>query len=283
MSDGRSKFGGVRGRVSYANVMATVAVFIALGGGAYAALNLPAGSVTSKEIARNAVRAKQIAKRAVRKKEVARNAIRSRKIKDGRVKTFDLADAAITSPKLADDSVVSSKLAASSVTTPKLADDSVVSSKLAASSVTTPKLADESVTPPKLGTVDYARVEDAGTTSSGASTELSPPGPELDLTLGANVFATVLAQTTMTAAGGATTDDCRFGVAVSGPGFDVQLPFEGGATFSGATPGPRTEYAFTLPPLPGGQMSFRMVYRRASGDDPCTFSNCRLWVEVSEP
>jgi hypothetical protein len=263
MSDGRSKFGGVRGRVSYANVMATVAVFIALGGGAYAALNLPAGSVTSKEIARNAVRAKQIAKRAVRKKEVARNAIRSRKIKDGRVKTFDLADAAITSPKLA--------------------DDSVVSSKLAASSVTTPKLADESVTPPKLGTVDYARVEDAGTTSSGASTELSPPGPELDLTLGANVFATVLAQTTMTAAGGATTDDCRFGVAVSGPGFDVQLPFEGGATFSGATPGPRTEYAFTLPPLPGGQMSFRMVYRRASGDDPCTFSNRRLWVEVSEP
>ena len=253
--------------------MATVAVFITLGGGAYAALQLPPGGVTSKDIARNAVRAKQIAKRAVRKKEVARNAIRSRKIKDGRVKTFDLADAAITSPKLAD----------AAITTPKLADDSVTSAKLGENSVTTPKIADESVTPPKLGTVDYARVEEAGATSSGAPTDLSPPGPDLELTLGPDVFATVLAQTTMAAAGGATTDDCRFGVVVSGPGFEVQLPFEGGATFSGATPGPRTEYAFTLPPLPGGQLSFRMVYRRASGDDPCTFSNRRLWVEVSEP
>jgi hypothetical protein len=253
----------MRIRLSYANVMATIAVFIALGGGAYAALSLPAGSVGSEQIARNAVRAKQIAKRAVRKKELARNAVRSRKIKDGRVKSFDLAD--------------------SSVTSPKLADDSVSSPKLAAGAVTTPKLADESVTPPKLGTVDFARVEAAGTTSSAAATDLSPSGPGLELTLGANVFATVLAQTTMTAAGGATADDCRFGVVVSGPGFDVQLPFEGGATFSGPTPGPRTEYAFTLPPLPGGSLSFRMVYRRASGDDPCTFSNRRLWVEVSEP
>ncbi len=243
--------------------MATLAVFIALGGGAYAALRLPEGSVTSKQIARNAVHAKQIAKRAVRKKEVARNAIRSRKIKDARVKSFDLADAAVTSPKLADDSV----------TTRKLADDSV----------TTPKLVDEAVTPPKLGTVDYALVEGAGSTSSATAADISPAGPELDLTLGANAFATVLAQSTITAAGGTTEDDCRFGVLASGRGFEVQLPFEGAATFSGPSPGTRTEYAFTLPPLPGGQLSFRMIYRRASGDDPCTFSNRRLWVEVAEP
>jgi hypothetical protein len=253
----------MRIRLSYANVMATLAVFIALGGGAYAALSLPAGSVNSKQIAKNAVRAKQIAKRAVRKKELARNAVRSRKIKDGRVKSFDLAEASVTSAKLA--------------------DDSVSSPKLAGGAVTTPKLADESVTPPKLGTVDYARVEASGSTSSGAATDLSPAGPEIELTLGGNVFATVLAQATMTAPGGATAEDCRFGVVVAGPGFEVQLPFEGGATFSGAPSGPRTEYAFTLPPLPGGEMSFRMVYRRASGDEPCTFSNRRLWVEVAEP
>ena len=253
----------MRVRLSYANVMASIAVFIALGGGAYAAINLPAGSVTSREIAKDAVRAKQIAKRAVRKKELARNAVRSRKIKDGRVKSFDLA--------------------AASVTTAKLADDSVSSPKLAPDSVTTPKLADESVTPPKLGTVDFAVVEAPGTTSSPTPTDLSPPGPELSLTLGPNAFATVLAQTTMDAAGGATADNCRFGVRVSGQGFDVQLPFDGGAIFAGPPSGPRTEYAFTLPPLPGGELSFRMVYRRAAGDDPCTFSNRRLWVEVSEP
>jgi hypothetical protein len=158
----------------------------------------------------------------------------------------------------------------------------VSSPKLADEAVTTAKLADGAVTPPKLGDLDYARVEGAGTTSSAAAADISPPGPELELTLGADAYATVLAQATMTAPGGATEDDCRFGVSVSGEGFEVQLPFEGGATFSGS-PGPRTEYAYTLPPLPGGTLSFRMVYRRAAGDDPCTFSNRRLWVEVSEP
>jgi hypothetical protein len=251
----------MRGRISYPNVMATVAVFIALGGGAYA-VSLPDGSVTSEKIAKNAVRAKQIAKRAVRKKEVARNAIRSRKIKDARVKSFDLADAAVTSVKLGDEAVVTSKLAEGAVTTPTLGDDQV--------------------TAPKLGTVDHGLTEAAGSTSSAAAGDISPPGPELDVTLGANAFATVLAQATMTAAGGGTPDDCRFGVSVSGQGFEVQLPFEGGATFA-ASPAPRTEYAFTVPPLPGGDLSFRMVYRRASGDDPCTFSNRRLWVEVAEP
>jgi len=42
-------------RLSYANVMATIAVFMALGGGAYAATQLPANSVTGRAIAKNAV------------------------------------------------------------------------------------------------------------------------------------------------------------------------------------------------------------------------------------
>ena len=41
---------GIRSRLTYANVMATIAVFIALGGGAYAAFNLPKNSVKSKNI-----------------------------------------------------------------------------------------------------------------------------------------------------------------------------------------------------------------------------------------
>ena len=117
----------------------------------------------------------------------------------------------------------------------------------------------------------------------GAAADISPAGPELDLTLGANVFVTVLAQATMTAAGGTTADDCRFGVLASGQGFEVQLPFEGAATFSGPRPGPGPSTRSRSPASQRGQLSFRMVYRRASGDDPCTFSNRRLWVEVSEP
>jgi hypothetical protein len=45
----------VLSRFTYANVMATIAVFIALGGGAYAALKLPAKSVGAKQIKKNAV------------------------------------------------------------------------------------------------------------------------------------------------------------------------------------------------------------------------------------
>jgi hypothetical protein len=48
---------GIRRRLSYANVMATLAVFIALGGGAYA---LSRGEVKSRNIAPDAVKAKHI-------------------------------------------------------------------------------------------------------------------------------------------------------------------------------------------------------------------------------
>lgn len=45
----------LRPRVNYANVMATVAVFLALGGGAYAATQLPKNSVGTKQLKRDAV------------------------------------------------------------------------------------------------------------------------------------------------------------------------------------------------------------------------------------
>ncbi len=45
----------IRKQLSYANVMATLAVFIALGGGALAALRIPANSVGTKQLKRGAV------------------------------------------------------------------------------------------------------------------------------------------------------------------------------------------------------------------------------------
>jgi hypothetical protein len=50
---------GLRHRSTYANVMATAAVFIALGGGAYAATRLPANSVGSRQLKENAGDAEQ--------------------------------------------------------------------------------------------------------------------------------------------------------------------------------------------------------------------------------
>ncbi len=45
----------VRNRLTYANVIATLALFLALGGSSYAALKLPGGSVGTKQLKRNAV------------------------------------------------------------------------------------------------------------------------------------------------------------------------------------------------------------------------------------
>lgn len=45
----------LRRRLTYANVMATIAVFVALGGSSYAALSLPKKSVGTKQLKRNAV------------------------------------------------------------------------------------------------------------------------------------------------------------------------------------------------------------------------------------
>jgi hypothetical protein len=55
----------LRSHFSYANVMATIAVFIALGGGAYAALKLPRNSVGSAQIKANAVSSSKVKPRSL--------------------------------------------------------------------------------------------------------------------------------------------------------------------------------------------------------------------------
>jgi hypothetical protein len=45
----------IRGKLTYANVMATIAVFIALGGASYAAIKLPKNSVGTKQLKKGAV------------------------------------------------------------------------------------------------------------------------------------------------------------------------------------------------------------------------------------
>jgi hypothetical protein len=60
----------VRTHLSYANVMATAAVFIALGGTSYAVTQLPKNSVGSKQIRSGAVGASEIRTGAVRSKDI---------------------------------------------------------------------------------------------------------------------------------------------------------------------------------------------------------------------
>ncbi len=58
-------FAALRGRLTYANVMATVAVFVALGGSSYAALSLPKKSVGTKQLKRNAITSSKVRNGAI--------------------------------------------------------------------------------------------------------------------------------------------------------------------------------------------------------------------------
>ena len=62
------------GRLSYANVMATIAVFIALGGSSYAALHLPRNSVGTKQIRTGAVRSSDVRNGALQPKDFSAKA-----------------------------------------------------------------------------------------------------------------------------------------------------------------------------------------------------------------
>src|SRR4051794_16562061 len=63
----------IRQRLTYANVTATLALFIALGGSSYAALSLPRNSVGSAQIRRNAVNSRHIRNGAVHLGDIAKS------------------------------------------------------------------------------------------------------------------------------------------------------------------------------------------------------------------
>jgi hypothetical protein len=94
-----------RPRLSYANVASTLALVVALGGVSYAATELPAGSVGTKQLQDNAVISRKIADGGVRNADIANGAIGSTKIVDGGVRNADVANGAIGSTKIADGSV----------------------------------------------------------------------------------------------------------------------------------------------------------------------------------
>jgi hypothetical protein len=66
---------GVRERLTFANVVACIALFVALGGASYAATQIPNNSVGTKQLKRNAVTAAKIRKNAVTSTKIKRGSI----------------------------------------------------------------------------------------------------------------------------------------------------------------------------------------------------------------
>ncbi len=107
-------------RPSPALVISMIALFVALGSGAYAASKIDTKdikkkAVTTPKIDGKAVSSQKIAGKAVTASKVARDSIKSTKIQDESLKTDDYGPETVTGSKLADGGVTLEKLDSSSV------------------------------------------------------------------------------------------------------------------------------------------------------------------------
>ncbi len=138
-----------RPKLSYSNVIATIALFVALGGAAVAA-GLPKKSVGAKQLKPGAVTTKALHRKAVTSGKIAPQAVTAGKLGPFAVLPGNLGNGVITTEKLGDGSVIATKIKNGVVTTNKLTNAAVTSAKLGDGAVNTGKLADGSVTPAKL-------------------------------------------------------------------------------------------------------------------------------------
>jgi hypothetical protein len=113
-------------RLSYANVVSTLALFIALtGASAFAASKLADKSVGEPQLRPGAVTADKIRK----------NAVTAPKIKEGAIKQGKIANGSITAQKLTLNSVSNGSLAANAVTNEKIAPDVISGDKIVESTL----------------------------------------------------------------------------------------------------------------------------------------------------
>jgi hypothetical protein len=159
----------VHARLTYSNVIATLALFVALGGTGYAAATLRKNSVGTKQLKNGAVTTSKLHQGAITGSKVAKNSLNGEQINAGTLGTVPSATHATTAGSAAPSGAASGALSGS-YPSPSIADGAI----------TNPKLADGAVTPPKLadGAVDSAKVADfslrlsdlGGNTNAGIST-----------------------------------------------------------------------------------------------------------------
>ena len=136
-------------KLSYSNVIATIALFIALGGAAVAA-GLPKNSVGTSQLKRGAVTAAKLKKAAITSGKLAPKSVIAGKLGANAVLPGNIGNGAITSAKLGAGSVLAAAIKNNVVTTNKLNDKAVTTGKLGNEAVTTPILANGSITQGKL-------------------------------------------------------------------------------------------------------------------------------------
>jgi hypothetical protein len=121
----------LRQRLTYANVMSSIAVFLILGGAtAFAAVQLGKNSVGSKQLKKNAVTAAKIKKSAVTTAKIKDGAVTGGKLANGSVSTDKIAGGAVTTERIAEGAITGGKIANGAVTGDKLATQYLPSATL---------------------------------------------------------------------------------------------------------------------------------------------------------
>lgn len=140
----------LRQKLTYSNVIASVALFAALGGVAVAA-GLPKNSVGPNQLKKGAVTAAKIRKGAVTAGKLGPKSVVAGKLGPNAVTPGNIVNGGITTAKIGGGAVIASSIKNGVITTNKLQNGAVTGQKLAANAVGTSNLANGAVTSAKLG------------------------------------------------------------------------------------------------------------------------------------
>jgi hypothetical protein len=100
----------LRQRLTYANVVSTLALILVVGGATAIAAKVPKHSVGPHQLKSNAVTTPKIKANAVTTRKIKKNAITAVKIKDKAIKNEKLDDNSVTTSKIANGSVTGAKI-----------------------------------------------------------------------------------------------------------------------------------------------------------------------------
>jgi len=186
--------------LSFANVIACMALFVALGSSAYAVTamlpkksvktkHLAQGVVTTTKLRNGAVTAAKIRNGAVTAQKIAVEAVGSTQLLDGGVRSGDLGGGVVTTGKLKDGAVTSDKLGSGAVTNSRLGSDSVGTGKIQDGAVTAAKLA-PTFSAQLVKDVSYAEATSASNTDAAKTVTATCPSGKKVIGGGARIVGT---------------------------------------------------------------------------------------------
>jgi hypothetical protein len=289
-------------KLTYANVVSTIALCLAVGGGAAFA----AGKIDSSQIATGGVHTKNLQQRSVTSGKLALGAVRSNQIAPGAVDTGELAPGAVRSGQIGAGAVGTRQLGAGAVGSDQIAKGAIGGNQLAPGAVGADQLAKGAVGPDQLakGAVDSAALGAGAVTPAQMQFPVAlvagPSGGTMTAPTEPNFIPYPLTDATwMTHAGGVDlivgdvsatlapntgVNGCRIWFEFAdngefGPEFHPSLELTNGSTSENAT---RTESIepFTLPldPSHPAQLTARIRNNVGSCAGPSTIESMDLRV-----